>query len=75
MTAHRYSMQQLVRLTRPSLPGWRANEATVYEITRLMPADQTGEVSYRIRESNAVGGERAVRESEITSRLLPAGSN
>lgn len=69
MTAHKFRPQQLVRLKRPSLPGWRTNESTVFEITRLMPADETGEVSYRIRENGAGGGERAVRESEITSRL------
>jgi hypothetical protein len=39
----------------------------VYEVTRLMPADQTGEVSYRIKSSDS--GERAVRESEIAARV------
>ena len=34
----------------------------IYEVTRLMPADETGEVSYRIRSGVT---ERAVRESEI----------
>jgi hypothetical protein len=32
-----------------------------------MPADQTGEFSYRIKSSGS--GERAVRESEITARV------
>jgi hypothetical protein len=31
-----------------------------------MPADETGEVSYRIKSSGF--GERAVRESEISAR-------
>jgi hypothetical protein len=35
-------------------------------VTRLMPADQTGEVSYRIKSSGF--GERAVRESEIAAQ-------
>jgi hypothetical protein len=34
----------------------------MYEVMRLMPADETGEVSYRVR---SVTTERAVRESEI----------
>jgi len=34
-----------------------------------MPADETGEVSYRIKSS---GGERAVRESEIAARVTDA---
>jgi len=34
-----------------------------YEVVRLMPADQTGEPSYRIKSGL---NERAVRESEIT---------
>jgi hypothetical protein len=45
----------------------RASATDLYEVTRLMPADETGEVSYRIRSPQA--GERAVRESEITARL------
>jgi hypothetical protein len=45
----------------------RASPSDVYEVTRLMPADQSGEVSYRIKSS---GGERAVRESEITARVV-----
>jgi hypothetical protein len=36
--------------------------ANIYEVVRLMPADQTGEVSYRIKSGAT---ERAVRESEI----------
>jgi hypothetical protein len=51
------------------LSDTRASASGVYEVTRLMPADQTGEVSYRIKSS---GGERAVRESEIAARVTDA---
>jgi hypothetical protein len=40
----------------------RASGGGIYEVMRLMPADETGEVSYRVR---SVTTERAVRESEI----------
>lgn len=63
---HRYQLRQLVRLARPGFSHNRASSSGIYEVTRLMPADQTGEVSYRIKSS---GGERAVRESEIAARV------
>ena len=70
--SHKFQLRQLVRLTRPSFSDSRAGASTsgVYEVTRLMPADQTGEFSYRIKSSGA--GERAVRESEITARVSGA---
>jgi hypothetical protein len=64
---HKYHVRQLVRLSRPSFSDSRASTSDLYEVTRLMPADQTGEFSYRIKSS--AGGERAVREGEITSRV------
>ena len=67
--SHRYQVRQLVRLIRPGLLADRTNSSEIYEVTRLMPADQSGEVSYRIKSS---GGERAVRESEITARVSDA---
>ena len=63
---HKYQVRQLVRLSRPSFSDSRASTGGFYEVTRLMPADQTGEFSYRIKSS--AGGERAVREDEITAR-------
>ena len=65
--SHKYQVRQLVRLVRPGFSDNRAGSSDVYEVIRLMPADQTGEVSYRIKSSGA--GERAVRESEITARV------
>lgn len=61
---HKFKLRQMVRLHQPGFADSRANSGSVYEVVRLMPADQTGEFSYRIRSS---GGERAVRESEIRS--------
>jgi hypothetical protein len=65
--SHKYHLRQQVRLARSPSMAHRASATDLYEVTRLMPADETGEVSYRIRSPQA--GERAVRESEITARL------
>ena len=67
--SHKFQLRQMVRLARFGLSDTRASANGVYEVTRLMPADQTGEVSYRIKSS---GGERAVRESEILARVTDA---
>lgn len=66
--SHKFKLRQPVRLTRPGFADGKASAGGVYEVVRLMPADQTGEVSYRIREAGG-GGERAVRESEISARV------
>jgi hypothetical protein len=63
--SHKYHIRQLVRLRRPDLSENRTNPNGIYEVTRLMPADETGEFSYRVKSGS---GERAVRESEITAR-------
>ena len=65
--SHKYHVRQLVRLARQGFSASQANTNDVYEVTRLMPADQTGEFTYRIKSS--AGGERAVREDEITGRV------
>jgi hypothetical protein len=52
----------MVRLKQPGFSDNRMSAANIYEVVRLMPADQTGEVSYRIKSGAT---ERAVRESEI----------
>jgi hypothetical protein len=60
--SHKFKVRQMVRLNQPGFSDARSGAATVYEVVRLMPPDQTGEPSYRIK-AGAV--ERAVRESEI----------
>lgn len=60
--SHRFKVRQMVRLNSPGFSDARAGGASIYEVVRLMPADQTGEVSYRIKSGST---ERAVRESEI----------
>jgi hypothetical protein len=60
--SHKYQLQQLIRLTHPVADG-RTKSTSIYEVTRLMPADETGEPSYRVRSSGF--HERAVREFEI----------
>ena len=67
--SHKYHLRQLVCLARFGFLDTRASASGLYEVTRLMPADQTGEVSYRIKSS---GGERAVRESEIAAGVSDA---
>jgi hypothetical protein len=62
--SHKFKIRQNVRLKQPGYAEARTSPASVYEIVRLMPADETGEPSYRIK-AGAV--ERAVRESEIRS--------
>jgi hypothetical protein len=61
--SHKYQVHQLIRLVHPRVSDPRASATGIYEVTRLMPADQTGEASYRIKASGF--GERAVRECEI----------
>jgi len=60
--SHKYQVHQLIRLTHAA-PNSRGTSTSIYEVTRLMPADETGEPSYRVRSSGF--GERAVREFEI----------
>lgn len=60
--SHKFKVRQMVRLKQPGFFDGQTGSASVYEVVRLMPADQTGEVSYRIK-SGVI--ERAVRESEI----------
>ncbi|MXQ12624.1 hypothetical protein [Microvirga makkahensis] len=60
--SHKFKIKQMVRLKQPGSADARMGSADVYEIVRLMPADQSGELSYRIRSGSL---ERAVRESEI----------
>ena len=59
--ARQFRLQQIVRLVRAPRPGGVAEDRD-YEIVRVMPADASGEVTYRIRSGTT---ERAVREFEI----------
>ncbi len=60
--SHKFKVQQMVRLNQPGYADARTSGSSIYEVVRLMPADQTGEVSYRVKAGSL---ERAVRESEI----------
>ncbi len=62
--SHKFKVRQMVRLKQPGFVDERSSAAGVYEVVRLMPADQTGEHSYRIKSGTI---EKAVRESEIRS--------
>lgn len=61
---YNYELQQLVRLVRTPFSGKRGNVPNLYEVIRLMPADTSGEISYRIRSGVS---ELCVREHEIKS--------
>ena len=61
---HRYRIHDKVELNRMAF-SVRPSGAEVYEIIRLMPADVSGEYSYRVK-AGAI--ERAVKESEIRGR-------
>jgi hypothetical protein len=60
--SHKIKVRQMVRLNRSGISDPRTSTASIYEVVRLMPSDQTGELSYRIKSGSI---ERAVRESEI----------
>jgi hypothetical protein len=62
--SHKFKVRQLVRLKQLGFSDAQTTSVGVYEVVRLMPADQSGEFSYRIK-SGAI--ERAVRESETRS--------
>lgn len=63
--AHKFKLKQMVRLSRPGFADKLAGAAASYEIIRLMPANQGGEYSYRIKATGS--GERAVLESELVA--------
>jgi hypothetical protein len=62
--SHKFKLRQNVRLSHSGFANARLDSSNVYEVVRLMPADQTGEPAYRIKSGSV---ERAVRESEIRS--------
>ncbi len=60
--SHKFKLGQRVKRVIPVGVNDKTGFGEFAEIVRLMPEDQTGEVSYRIRSGEA---ERAVREDEI----------
>ncbi|MCE4222297.1 hypothetical protein HCU64_00905 [Methylobacterium sp. C25] len=60
--SHKYKLGQRVKRLGPTPTNDKTGFGEIAEIVRLMPADASGEVSYRIRSGVA---ERAVREDEI----------
>jgi hypothetical protein len=59
---HKFKVHQIVKLRRMGFSDGRTDSGSTYEVIRLMPSDETGEPTYRIK-SGVV--ERAVREGEI----------
>lgn len=66
--AHKYKVSQFVRLSRTGFSDRLVSSGADYEVTRLLPPDQSGEFTYRIKANGF--SERAVRESEIVARAL-----
>jgi hypothetical protein len=64
--SHKFKIGQRVCRPRLGLPGDKG-DGEVFEVLRLMPEDQTGEPSYRIRTQS---GERAIRESDLVEAPL-----
>lgn len=65
--SHKFKIGERVCRPRPGIPG-ETGEGEVFEILRLMPEDQTGEPSYRIRTKT---GERAIREGDLVAAPRP----
>ncbi|MGU3664623.1 hypothetical protein ACLBX9_10605 [Methylobacterium sp. A49B] len=61
--SHKFKVGQRVCRPRTGLPEDKG-AGEVFEVLRLMPEDQTGEPSYRIRTQ---GGERAIREGDLVA--------
>lgn len=65
--SHKFKIGQRVCRPQLGIPG-EAGEVEVFEVLRLMPEDQTGEPSYRIRTKT---GERAIREGDLVAVSQP----
>ncbi len=61
--SHKFKIGQRVRQLGISYAGNKSIVDGVFEVVRLMPDDRAGEPTYRVRSA---GGERAVREGELT---------
>jgi len=60
---HKYKVRQRVRLARTGFSDNRSSSGGIYEVVRLLPADETGEPAYRVKSAD---GERAALERELT---------
>jgi hypothetical protein len=60
--SHKFKLRQMVRLRRVGFSDSQSGGGSTYEVVRLMPADEAGEPTYRIKAGQT---ERAVREGEI----------
>lgn len=60
--SHKFKIGQRVRQPGPNSVDSKGVINGPYEVVRLMPSDQTGEPSYRIRSTT---GERAARENDL----------
>ena len=60
--AYKFRLKQIVRLVRTPNLAQVGSPSLEYEVVRLMPADENGEISYRVKSGSA---ELAVREHEI----------
>ncbi|KAA0125266.1 hypothetical protein SAMN02799622_00121 [Methylobacterium sp. UNC378MF] len=65
--SHKFKIGQRVCRPQLGIPG-ETGEVEVFEVLRLMPEDQTGEPSYRIRTKT---GERAIREGDLVAVSQP----
>ena len=61
--SHKFKMGQHVRQLGISYAGSKSIVDGLFEGVRLTPDDRSGEPTYRIKSA---GGERAVREGELT---------
>lgn len=59
---HKFHLDQLVQLANPR---FASGQSGMLQVTRLMPADETGEFSYRVKSVGVGASERAVRESDL----------
>lgn len=62
--SHKFKLKEQVRMVRTAFSNAAHGSAT-YEVTRLMPADNSGEYSYRIKAEGSA--ERAVREQDLVA--------
>lgn len=68
---HKYHVDQIVRIQIPAHVSSQRSADDAYRVVRLLPFDQTGEVSYRVHSAGS--GERAVRESDIAGVVADEG--